>query len=336
MKLNDMIKKAYDGVRLTFEEIVYLLKIDPLSEDGHNIIMAGGLLSRRLSENIAEVHGQFALNLAPCPADCKFCSFATSAGLFKESKELTIDDGIRYALDFEKNSECNCIYIMTTANYDFGKFIEFSSEIRRHLKPDTIMIANIGDQNLKNAIRMKEAGYTGVYHAVRMGEGTDNKLTKEGRIRSIENFKSAGLLVGTCVEPIGSEHSVEEIAEKILIAADLDPVFSGAMRRINVPGSEISRYPMVSEIRMAQIVAITRLATPHNVKGNCTHEPNPLGIFAGANLIWAESGANPRDTKEKTEEGRGFSVSRCANMLEEIGWEALKGRSKFFSNIDEK
>jgi len=336
MKLNDMIKKAYDGVRLTFEEIVYLLKIDPLSEDGHNIIMAGGLLSRRLSENIAEVHGQFALNLAPCPADCKFCSFATSAGLFKESKELTIDDGIRYALDFEKNSECNCIYIMTTANYDFGKFIEFSSEIRRHLKPDTIMIANIGDQNLKNAIRMKEAGYTGVYHAVRMGEGTDNKLTKEGRIRSIENFKSAGLLVGTCVEPIGSEHSVEEIAEKILIAADLDPVFSGAMRRINVPGSEISRYPMVSEIRMAQIVAITRLATPHNVKGNCTHEPNSLGIFAGANLIWAESGANPRDTKEKTEEGRGFSVSRCANMLEEIGWEALKGRSKFFSNIDEK
>jgi len=332
MKLNDMIKKAYDGVRLTFEEIVYLLKIDPLSEDGHNIIMAGGLLSRRLSENIAEVHGQFALNLAPCPADCKFCSFATSAGLFKESKELTIDDGIRYALDFEKNSECNCIYIMTTANYDFGKFIEFSSEIRRHLKPDTIMIANIGDQNLKNAIKMKEAGYTGVYHAVRMGEGTDNKLTKEGRIRSIENFKSAGLLVGTCVEPIGSEHSVEEIAEKILIAADLDPVFSGAMRRINVPGSEISRYPMVSEIRMAQIVAITRLATPHNVKGNCTHEPNPLGIFAGANLIWAESGANPRDTKEKTEEGRGFSVSRCANMLEEIGWEALKGRSKFFSN----
>jgi len=332
MKLDDIIKKAYDGVRLTFEEIVYLLKIDPLSEDGHNIIMAGGLLSRRLSGNIAEIHGQFALNLAPCPADCKFCSFATSAGLFKESKELTIDDGIRYALDFEKNSECNCIYIMSTANYDFEKFIEFSIEIKKHLKPDTIMIANVGDQNLKNAIRMKEAGYTGVYHAVRMGEGTDNKLTKEGRIRSIENFKSAGLLVGTCVEPIGSEHSVEEIAEKILIAADLEPVFSGAMRRINVPGSELSRYPMVSEIRMAQIVAITRLATPHNVKGNCTHEPNPLGIFAGANLIWAESGANPRDTKEKTEEGRGFSVSRCANMLEDIGWEVLKGRSQFFSN----
>jgi hypothetical protein len=95
------------------------------------------------------VHGQFALNLAPCPADCKFCSFAISTDLFKEAKELTIEEAIRYALDFEKNRECACIYVMTTANYDFGKFIEFSSEIRRYLNQDTIMIANIGDQNLK-------------------------------------------------------------------------------------------------------------------------------------------------------------------------------------------
>jgi len=332
MNLDDLIKKAFDGERLGFDEIVFLLSIDPLSEDGYDIIKAGGLLSRRLSKNIAEVHGQFALNLAPCPADCKFCSFAISNGLFKEAKELTIEEAIRYALDFEKNRECACIYVMTTANYDFGKFIEFSSEIRRYLNQDTIMIANIGDQNLKNAIKLKEVGYTGVYHAVRMGEGRDNRLTKESRLRTIENFKAAGLLVGTCVEPIGSEHSNEEIAEKILIAAEINPVFSGAMRRINVPGSELSRYPMVSEIRMAQIVAITRLATPHNVIGNCTHEPNPLGIFAGANLIWAESGANPRDIKEKTEEGRGFSVSGCADMLEEIGWDVLEGRSIFYSN----
>ncbi|ADR18032.1 radical SAM protein [Calditerrivibrio nitroreducens] len=329
--VTDLIKKSLEGERLNAEEIVYLLSFSPDSPEGYEIIKAGALLSRKLSNNVAEVHGQFALNLAPCPADCKFCSFASINKVFTESKELSITEAINYALDFEKNSECSSIYIMTTANYDFGKFIEYSTEIKKHLKPETILIANIGDQPLNNAIRMKEAGFTGVYHAVRMGEGRDNKLTKNIRLKSIENFKSAGLLVGTCVEPIGLEHTMEEIAEKILIAADINPVFSGAMRRINIPGSELSKFPMVSELKMAQIVAVTRLATPHNVIGNCTHEPNPLGIFAGANLIWAESGANPRDIKEKTEESRGFSVARCADMLEDMGWNVLKGGSAYFS-----
>lgn len=328
--VGDLIKKSFNGERLGFDEIVYLLQFAPDSNEGYEIIKAGGLLSRKISNNIAEIHGQFALNLAPCPADCKFCSFASINKIFTESKEITIDEAIKYAKEFEKNSECASIYIMTTAHYDFGKFIEYTTEIKKQLKPETILIANIGDQPLKNAIKMKEAGFTGVYHAVRMGEGRDNKLSKEMRLKTIDNFKSAGLLVGTCVEPIGSEHSIEEIAEKILIAADINPVFSGAMRRINIPGTEMSRYPMVSELRMAQIVAITRLATPHHIIGNCTHEPNPLGIFAGANLIWAESGANPRDTKEKTEESRGFSVSKCADMFEEMGWEVLSKPSKYF------
>lgn len=330
-KLDDLIKKGFNNERLTFDEIVYLLKFPANSYESYEIIKAGGLLSRKISNNIAEIHGQFALNLAPCPADCKFCSFASINGIFKDSKEISIEEAITYAKEFERNSECASIYIMTTANYDFGKFIEYTQEIKRNLKPETILIANVGDQPSKNAIKMKEAGFTGVYHAVRMAEGTDNKLSKEMRLKTIDNFKSAGLLVGTCVEPIGSEHCEEEIAEKILIAADINPVFSGAMRRINIPNTEMSKHPMVSELKMAQIVAITRLATPHSVIGNCTHEPNPLGIFAGANLIWAESGANPRDVKEKTEESRGFSVSKCADMLEEMEWKVLSGRSKYFS-----
>ncbi|MGC8769002.1 radical SAM protein [Calditerrivibrio sp.] len=329
--VGDLIKKSYEGESLNFEEIVYLLNFLPNSPEGYEIIKAGGLLSRKLSNNVAEIHGQFALNLSPCPADCKFCSFASINKVFTEPKELSITEAINYALDFEKNSECACIYIMTTANYDFGKFIEYTTEIKKYLKPETILIANIGDQPLNNAIRMKEAGFTGVYHAVRMGEGRDNKLSKKLRLKSIENFKSAGLLVGTCVEPIGSEHTMEEIAEKILIAAEINPVFSGAMRRINIPGSELAKFQMVSELKMAQIVAVTRLATPHNIIGNCTHEPNPLGIFAGANLIWAESGANPRDVKEKTEESRGFSVSKCADMMEDMGWNLLHGPSKYYS-----
>ncbi|MEF3255292.1 MAG: radical SAM protein [Deferribacterales bacterium] len=329
-KLSNIIKKGLNDEGLNHDEIVYLLNYPENSREAYEIITAGALLSRKISKNIAEIHGQFAINLSPCPADCKFCSFAPSNKIFTEPKEISIEEAINYAKQFEANSECAAIYIMTTANYDIGKLVEYTKEIKKYLKPETILIANIGDQSLNNAKKLKDAGFTGVYHAVRMGEGKDNRLSKEGRLNSINNFKEAGLLVGTCVEPIGSEHSNEEIADKILIAAGIEPVFSGAMRRINIPGTELSKYPMVSELRMAQIVAITRLATKHSVVGNCTHEPNGIGLFAGANIIWAESGANPRDTKEKTEEGRGFSVSRCADLLEEYGWDVLKGSSQLF------
>ncbi|MCX8084281.1 MAG: radical SAM protein [Calditerrivibrio sp.] len=330
-RISDIIKKAFNNERLTHEEIVYLLKIDPVSEEGYAIITAGGILSRKISKNVAEVHGQFALNLAPCPVDCKFCSFAPINGIFSEAKELSIDEALKYASEFERNRECAAIYVMTTANYDFGKFIEYSTEIRKHLKPTTILIANIGDQNLSNAFKLKQAGFTGVYHAVRMGEGKDNKISKNKRLETINNFKEAGLLVGTCVEPIGSEHSFEEIAEKIIIASEINPVFSGAMRRINIPGGQLSIYPTVPEIKMAQIVAITRLATQHEVVGNCTHEPNSLGIYAGANIIWAESGANPRDTEEKTEKSRGFSVSNCSLLLKDAGWQVHSRPSYIFN-----
>ena len=102
------------------------------------------------------------------------------------------------------------------------------------------------------------------------------------------------------------------------------------MRRIPIPGTELARFGTVSELRMAQIVAITRLATPRSVIGNCTHEPGVLGAAAGANLLWAETGANPRDTRERTEEGRGFSVERCREILVEAEWGVVEQPSAFF------
>ena len=87
---------------------------------------------------------------------------------------------------------------------------------------------------------------------------------------------------------------------------------------------------MISELRLAQIVAITRLGLPHTIAGNCTHEPCTLGTAAGANLLWAEMGANPRDDREKTEEGRGKNVQYCRTIYSESDWRVLEGPSAFY------
>jgi len=329
MNVNDMIKKSRDGFVLNETELALLLGLSPDSTESYSVMAEARRLSAELSIKRAEVHAQFALNLAPCSCECAFCSFAKINGVFDREVRVTLDEALAYAAQFEKGG-ANAIYVMTTANYPFELFLEMSLEIRKSLKPETMMIANVGDQTLNNAVRLKDAGYSGVYHALRLREGIDTALDPEKRKETIMNFQEAGLVVGTCVEPVGPEHANEELAAMIAFTASINPAYSGAARRITIPGTKMAALGMITELRMAQIVAVTRLGMPGSVTGNCTHEPCTLGAIAGANLFWAELGANPRDVKAKTEEGRGDTIEHCASLFHESGWDVLKGRSRFY------
>ncbi len=329
MDIHDILKKTKSGEILSNNELVYLLGLEPDSIESYMVMAEAARISKELSGGKAEVHAQFAVNLAPCSCECLFCSFAKVNKIFSQATELTPEEAVDYALRFEKDG-ANAVFMMTTAKYPFGRFLEVSQEVRQKLKPETIMIANVGDQDIDNSVKLREAGFTGVYHAVRLREGIDTGLDVEQRIRSINNFKEAGLSIGTCVEPVGPEHTNEELADMIELTASFDPAFSGAARRITIPGTEIAKRGMISELRMAQIVAVTRLGMPGSVMGNCTHEPCALGAAGGANLFWAEVGANPRDTEEKTEEGRGETVESCRKIYMESQWDVWDGPSRFY------
>ncbi len=332
MDINELIKKSQNGEQLFHKELVHLLSLAPDSPESYLIMAEANRISKELTGNKAEVHAQLALNLAPCPCNCAFCAFAQKNGVFSEEKQLTAKEAVTYAKQFEEDG-ANAIFVMTTARYSFELFLEISQEIRKNLKKTTVIVANIGDQSLANASKMKETGYTGVYHALRLREGIDSGLSPKARKESIRNFQEAGLKVGTCVEPVGPEHTNEELAEMIEFTASFNPSYSGAARRIPLPGTAIAERGVINEMRMAQIVAVTRLGMPRSVMGNCTHEPCALGAIAGANLFWAEVGANPRDIKEKTEEGRGETVSSCKSIFQESNWGIWSGPSRYYSDI---
>jgi biotin synthase len=332
VELNDFLKKYQEGELFSKSELVRLLSYPADSPEAYVLMAEANRLSKELSQTKAEVHAQLALNLAPCPGNCGFCSFSQGNGIFKEETRLSLDQAIGYARQFETDG-ANAIYMMTTAHYPFDQFIEFSQEIRRHLKDETMMIANVGDQSSDRAQKIKDAGYAGVYHALRLREGVDSSLSPTVRKNSIRNFQEAGLIVGTCVEPIGPEHTGEELAESIRFTASITPAYSGAARRIAIPGTPMALRGMISEKRMAQIVAVTRLGMPRTVMGNCTHEPNLLGAVTGANLFWAEAGANPRDVQEKTEEGRGEMVEACRRIFEEGDWALWDGPSRYYKTF---
>jgi len=325
----EIVSKSLDGEVLNQDEIAQLFRIPLFSRESAMVLAAARDKSERASNGLAEVHAQIGLNVAPCPNNCMFCAFATKNKVFSEPFELPVEEVVNRARRFEKDG-ANAIFVMSTADYPFDRFIEMSQEIKKSLRAETVLVANVGDFDKEQARRLKGCGFAGIYHAVRLGEGRDTRIPVERRLETFRNAREVGLSLGTCVEPVGSEHTIEELVEKTIITREATPVFSGSARRIPIPGTEMARFGIVSEARMAHILAVVRLAMSDDVAGNCTHEPNVIGAAAGANLLWAEAGSNPRDTEKKTENQRGMTVQDCIRVLEEAEWKVLRGPSRFY------
>ena len=50
----------------------------------------------------------------------------------------------------------NSLFFMASVDYSLGKYIEISQEVKADLKPETVMIANIGDYGPPAGKRLKE------------------------------------------------------------------------------------------------------------------------------------------------------------------------------------
>jgi biotin synthase len=327
--IRETIGKSLKGEVLTEEEIALLFSVPLFSEESAMITAASRQKSESASGGLAEVHAQLGLNIAPCPKNCAFCAFAAANKVFRGRTEISADEAVEKARLFESDG-ANAIFVMSTADYPFEKFLEMSREIRRSLRPETVLVANVGDFSEKEAVELKETGFAGIYHAVRLGEGRDTTIKPETRMQTFRYAREAGLLLGTCVEPVGNEHTIEELVEKTVITRNAKPTYSGSARRIPIPGTKLSVHGIVSEARMAHILAVVRLALSTAIPGNCTHEPNVIGAAAGANVLWAEAGSNPRDTEQETEGRRGMTVKDCIRIFEEAEWKVLKGPSRFY------
>lgn len=326
------VAKAESGELLSEEDLRHLLALDHRSPAAGYLMAAARELCREACGNRAEIHVQIGVNLSPCPLNCRFCSFAAVNGVFEEPLELELADIIERSVRAVEEG-ANAVFLMATGDYPMKRFAAIGAEVRSSLGPDPVLVANVGDLTLDQARSLKQSGFDGIYHATRMGEGRDTSIPPERRLKTFRNAQEAGLVLGTCVEPIGPEHTVDEIIEKILIHREANPCFSGAMRRIPIPGTALAELGQIDELHLAYLVAVVRLAMGRDLIGNCTHEPNVLGAASGANLFWAEIGPNPRDTKEHTEEGRGLDIEACRTLFAEAGFEVLEGPSRIYRQV---
>ncbi|MDR1713083.1 MAG: hypothetical protein LBR39_02860 [Coriobacteriales bacterium] len=322
----DIVDKGRLGQGLEDDEILQLYSTDPESPEAFYIMWAGRQLQRQAANNIAEVHAQIGLNGSPCPKNCQFCSFAICNGVRQGKLEMPLQDVLEYIKIYQEQG-ANAILMMVTATYKFEKLLEMGAAARAVMDKELPLLANTGDMSLEQAQQLKAAGFNGCYHAVRMGEGVTTTIPVERRLETIDNIHAAGLSLSTCVEPVGPEHTPQELTEKTRICINSGALSAGVGKRIMIPGTMLAKYGQLNNLVAGRNVAVYRLAAGLKPRLNCAGGTD-LASAMGANLAWAEMGTNPRDTEERTEKGgRGVDIAFCKKVFNDAGWDVLEGPS---------
>ncbi len=325
-RVYEIVEKAMEGHGLTREEVCELYAVEPYSKEAALIRWAGQELSMQATGGIAEIHAQIGLNATTCPKNCLFCSFARVNDVRTGVYEVPKNDVLEYAKVYVEEG-ANLLLMLTTASYQFEKLEDMVAAVRAVIPADMPLLVNTEDLTLERAKRLKAAGAQGAYHAVRMGEGVDTSIPVEERMTTFANLREAGLKLSTCVEPVGPEHTPEELTEATFRCIESDPKTSGVGRRISVPNTKLFDRGMLNDVEVAKMVAVYRLATGLDYQLNCSAGTS-MAASAGANLAWAEVGTNPRDTVERTEHGgRGDNIVQLKKMFAGVGWTVRDGFS---------
>ncbi len=302
---------------LTKADAVELLNISTKSAAFYDLIEKSNTASRETFGNQGYIFAQIGINAAACSGNCKFCSLAKDGYAMDGETEKSLEDVVAQARYITQN-KIAAIFLMTTADYSQERFLSIAAAVKEVIPADVALVANIGDFDRAFADRMKDAGVTGAYHIVRLNEGVDTALDPEDRIATLDAIRDAGLELYYCIEPIGPEHTYEQIADEMLRARDYAVKYMAVMRRVGVPGTQYHTTGDITELELTKIAAVTNLVTRPPVSMN-VHEPMMMPLLAGVNQLYAEFGMNPRDTESDTV--RGFDVERTIKMLKEAEWE---------------
>lgn len=313
-----ILEKLEQKEEISIDETVRLLEMDLDSDAYYKLLYLANRRARTTFGNRGYIFAQIGINAEPCPVNCRFCSMGTGhyvlSGRWRKTDDEILD-GVR-SLVAERIDD---LFLMTTADYPVEKFLAIGRAVREILPDQTRLVANIGDFNPETARSLKEVGFTGAYHVVRLREGIDTTLPPDQRVATLDAIQAAGLELYYCVEPIGREHRAEEIAREIFRAKEYQIKAMAVMRRTPVHGTPLENAETISLRELCKIAAVTGLVVRPSRSMN-VHEVTETSLLAGVNQLYAEAGANPRDTVDNTEKDRGFSVAKVRKILADGGF----------------
>ncbi|MDR1247440.1 MAG: hypothetical protein LBK57_10560 [Clostridiales Family XIII bacterium] len=332
-----ILDRAYADRSPGREDCAYLLSFDENSAEAYMMRSVASHIVRSGNDNSGIILGQIGLETAPCPGNCGFCSFGRDHTAFQK-KRIDDEEFVTKLTEFCKDDDLYGIYLMSMHEYDPEFLLEKARVAKKLIKGSTQLLSNVGDTDADMFKEMKKAGITGVYHVCRIGEGDVTALNPETRMKTMQNALDAGLQIFSCLEPIGPEHSIDQLVDNMFIGIDQGCTQHAAMRRAPVPGTPLAKYGQISNLRLGQIVAVVALATftMPSMTYMGVHEPTEIGYVSGANVVTAETGANPRDHVADTSDNRGMDMAACRKMLFDCGFKYIRRGNEDKIILDER
>lgn len=314
-----ILEDATHGRPITKAEAVQLLHLPENSLEASLLRATANIVSRRRFANSGLLLGQIGVDMAPCEGDCAFCFFAKSHTSVQAAL-LPTEEIVARCERFARGG-AQGVFLMTMHRFGFEWFRDLCSELRRLIPAQLEILANVGDVTASQLQEFRAAGVTGAYHVCRIREGIDSCMTPAARRTTIERILEAGLEWYNMCEPLGPEHTPEELAEQIWLGVDLPCTQHGVMQRFPVPGSSLYHYGQVSLPRLGQVAAVVALATigRENVKSIAVNVSNLVGLFSGANAFFPEAGEPDEQTIQaeaaQTKEGFTTALWRQSNEI---------------------
>lgn len=311
---------ALEGKRIDESLLIEFLELDSDSENAVYLGEKARELAGKVVDNKGKIWASIGIDYQTCSMNCDFCSFGEEWNLFEGRHEWTdeevIDQVRKYVIE-----GASWVTLRTTQYYGVDRLNDLAKKVRREVPGDYGLVANTGEFGKLKAKEMKESGINIVYHTLRLGEGKDTKFEIQDRLETLSSVQNTDMSLAYLVEPVGPEHSNEEIVRIFNTGLDYGAVLSGAMARVSIKGTPLEEKGELSPERLAQIVAVTRIGAGKNAPDICVHPPSRQAMEWGANVVVVETGAVPRAEKECCSDWDRFDANRAKNWFEEAGYE---------------
>ena len=319
-RLEGIVARSLAGSHPTREEILLLLGLEAEGEAARLVRRRARALAMEVTAGTGRVWSAVGLDSRPCPMNCAFCSFGEQWGLVREECTWTDEEVVRTAR-LTVGGGASWLALRTTEFYSLDRLCALAARVRTDVAGDYALVVNTGELDAQAARRLLSAGVTGVYHSLRLGEGTSTRFDPEVRLATMASVRDAGLELYTMVEPLASEHTNEEIADRLLVAHACRAQLSGVMARINVPGTPLGGTEPVSEARLCLVTAVSRICAGRRVRDICAVPPTRAALESGANTVTIEIGAIPRSeiTSYRTA-WNDFGLTQAGALLREAGY----------------
>ena len=311
-----------EGKNQPREVILRLLAMDPDGEEAMYARKKACELTHEATGDNGGITFSIGVDYAPCAASCKFCSFGTKWGIATEENKVVLSHEQIIEMAREHiEAGATGVVLRTTEFYPHDDLVALAREMRAAVPGTYGLTVNTGELTLQEAVDFKEAGVQSATHMIRLREGIDTPFPVETRIETIRNIKASGLRWGTCMDPIGPEHTDEEIADLLVLLHSLEPAGIGVMKRSNVPGTPLGEGEELSLNRVMQLVAIVRLTSGFVRSAGC-HPAFEETLYSGGNGFCIETGAVPRtsDFVEGDWHTHTVSMGEAAAVIRKAGY----------------